>query len=581
MSDDDTIGFLTRAKFVKLAEKAAIDFGKKEVELATLREKLAFEAVKQDLIRSQIDVSRIKTSQDLINLLKDETKAKLVSDANDEAFTSAYTERRDRQAESEGFKRDQEEKFRKTARDAFEQELDIMEEFTEKKVASNALIVADDTKTLEERKSAADENVKLQEKLFTDSIDLIIKQGKASIDLRADLTKEEKEAQKAMLDSVDLQEILNTQDATKIFNLLRALDLGEIEEKRGKETLKIKKDLLEVNKESEKLNKETLTTTKELQSEIFLQEKKIKDQSFDLENESLENQKENLRKRISLLKEGSVARLELEKELNELILDEQAKEGEDRKQLLKDATDFAIDQINKISDHKKRAAQNDLDQSLRNQEIIQRGIENGSKLGEQSLAREKKLQADRELEIQRLENKALRLNALIALLQVWGNTGDLGETLAGFATIKTTSESLDGSHYEGTDSVGSTTSEKKVHNGIDGYRAALHKGEMIFNEGQSDELRSLGFSTRDSMLDLARMSDIGVDKGGNLVSIVNDNAMVVSELREQNEILKKLPNLMPVHNRGLTDDPRYVEEVIKKGNITNKAKRRATGTWKR
>tara|TARA_R110000744_G_scaffold275082_2_gene388059 strand:+ start:3543 stop:6518 length:2976 start_codon:yes stop_codon:yes gene_type:complete len=587
ISDDDTLGFIAREKAVKDAFTIATKFAKLELKLALTKENLTVEAIKQDLRRSKAlseqQILAIKSGEQLKAVLLNENIARKVSDANDEAFSSAFIERRDKEVEAQSFGRDQEEKFRKTERDAFEQELDILEEFTEKKIASNTKIINSDKATIEERQAAQLENEKLEKELFERSIELIVDQGKASIDLRKDVTQAERDRQKALLDDIDLQKIIETQNAQEIFDILRRLDLGEIEEKRAKDSLKIKKDLTEANKDSALIEEEAALKTKEIQNELLLQEQKLAGKKIDLAKEQDELEKKRLENRIELLKKDSIERLELEKELNELKLKEQEtsekKISDDKKELIEVSTDFVMDQIERISDARQEAAQREIDQSIANQELIAQGIENGSKLGEQSLALEKKLQADRQLEIERLEQDALRLTALISLLQVWGQTGNLAETLAGFASIKTASKSLDGAFYEGSDNVGSTDSETKVHNGKDGYRAALHKGEMVFNDRQSDELRSMGFTTRDSMLDLARMSDYSVDKGGNVVNVVNDNQFLTIAIQEQNKLLRSLPKQMPVHNTGLSDNPKYIEEVIKKGNITKRTKQRATGTW--
>jgi len=263
ISDDDTIGFRSREIAIKAASEIAIEFGEKEVKLARLKEKLAREAVKQDLRRAGIDVSNIDTSEELIDLIEKGDNAKKVSDTNDEAFTVAYSERRDKEVESESFKRDQEEKFRKTARDSFEQELDILEEFTEQKIALNQSVIDDEKTTQEEREKLIEENKKLTEDLYNESIKLIKEQGKASIDLRKDLTDEEKEAQKLLLDNIESQEIKNEQDAQELFNIIRKLDLGEIEEKRLKEAIKLNRELTEANKEGAVVDEKNTETRKE------------------------------------------------------------------------------------------------------------------------------------------------------------------------------------------------------------------------------------------------------------------------------------------------------------------------------
>ena len=242
ISDDDTIGFVTRAKAVKRAQKAAEDFAKQDVLLAKLKEKLTIEAVKQDLraanALSERRLDEITTGEQLKAVLLDAALGRKISDANDAAFSAAFVERREKEVEALSFRRDQEEKFRKTERDAFEQENDILVEFTEQRIAANETIINSDKATLKERRNALAENQKLEKELFENSINLILEQGKASIDilkttidLRTDLTESQKEEEKALLDkrkalltNIAIQEILNEQDIVKQGILIRNLD---------------------------------------------------------------------------------------------------------------------------------------------------------------------------------------------------------------------------------------------------------------------------------------------------------------------------------------------------------------------
>ena len=332
ISDDDTLGFITRAKAVERAKEAEIEFAELENKLALTKEKLTIEAIKQDLREanalSERRLEQIKTGEQLQKILQDAELARKVSDTNDEAFTAAFVERREKQVESESFRRDAEEKFRKTARDDFEQELDILEEFTEKKVASNEKIINSDSASLKARQKALRDNQKLEQELLDASIALIIEQGKASIDLREDLTEAEKEHQKSLLNTAAIPSIVNEQDEQEIFNLIRKLDLGEIEEKRLKEALKIKQDIAEVNRESLKVEQEAAQKTKELQEEILLQERVLAGEKIDLDKEGLENEKDNLEDRIEVLKSDSVERLGLQVELNDLLIDEEERKND-------------------------------------------------------------------------------------------------------------------------------------------------------------------------------------------------------------------------------------------------------------
>ena len=345
MSDDDTIGFVTREKLRKVAFDSAIEFSNKEVAIAELREKLAFEAVKQDLRRAGIindtNDTQITTSKQLIALIEEGDNAKKVSDTNDEAFTNAYRERRDAEVESESFKRDQEEKFRKGKRDDFEQELDILEELTEQTINSNLAIINNEKTTAEERNKLIDENKRLTEDLYTDSIALIKKQGLSSIDLRADLTAEQKVKQKALLENLDAQKLLNEEDAKELFILIRKLDLGEIEEKRTKESIKLKKDLTKTNNEVLKSEKKAIKTREELIEDSAEVIEAILTRAREKQNSALDAEIDALDSRIQTIRDAinsgnseaqqSLAQLEKQK------IEAEKKKEELRKKEIRDA----------------------------------------------------------------------------------------------------------------------------------------------------------------------------------------------------------------------------------------------------
>jgi hypothetical protein len=568
-SDDDTIGFVTRAKFVKEAEEIAIKFEKQQVQLAKTKEKLALEAVKQDLRRAKISVKGIETAEQLIALIEKGNNAKKISDTNDEAFTAAYTERREAEVESESFKRDQEEKFRKTARDAFEQELDVLEEFTEKKVASNALIIADDTKTLEERQAAADENVRLTELLFKNSVELIIAQGKASIDLRADLSEAEKQTQKDMLTNIKLQEILNTQDATKIFNLLRELDLGEIEEKRGKDTLKIKKDLIAVNKESAKVEEEALLKTKELQEDILLQQQKLNGEDVDLEKERTKKLKKNLQERIDLLEEDSIARLELEKELNELLLEDQEKTQEKTKELLEKGTEVFEEIL--ANSREKQNAELDAELDALDDRIsdVQKAISEGSPEAKQSLAELEAQKLEAEKKKEELRKKEIRDAKLIAGLQLLAsNDGNVGKTLGDVSLLIAALNTLP-SFFEGTEDTG-TVNKPLDSNG--GRTVLLHDNERVMTAKQNAKL---GGISNEDLADLGAMHKSGTLNGGTTIIQAN-NQELLQEVREMTKAIKN----QPTQNYNYDAKAKYHEQVITSKNKREIIKSKANNLFK-
>ena len=508
ISDDDTIGFVTRTKAVERAQKAAVDFAKQENELALLKEKLTIEAVKQDLRRAKVlnesQLQAIKTGEQLQAILEDEAKARKVSDANDEAFSAAFIERVNKQVEAEAFARDQEEKNRKTARDAFEQELDILEEFTEKRVASNEKIISSDSATLQERQKALLENEKLEKELFDESIKRIFAQAKASIDLRKDLTQAEKDQQKALIDTADIQKILNTQDEQERFNLIRSLDLGEIEEKRLKDSLKIKQDIAIVNKESLKVEEEAARKTIELQAEISIQEKKLANESFDLDKAKLDSQKKNLNERISLLKKDSIERLQLEKQLNDLLIQEQGEKldketqkteeaAEKRADAIQTAATLATDFIQKNNEKRLKNVDDTLTGIEERQSSLRAAAEQGNEQAVKSLAESERQEAEVRAQKEKKLKRQQRIEAGLAAFQVFAANAEndpntaLSKTFTDITALSAFISSLP-SFYSGTEDTG-TVANALDQNG--GRLSVLHDNERVITAEQNKKIGNI------------------------------------------------------------------------------------------
>ena len=513
ISDDDTIGFVTRAEAVQKAQKAAEEFAELELKLALTREKLAFTAIKQDLIRADISVKSLEAqenqadkSRELIRLLEQNNIARKVSDENDEAFTAAFIERRNKQVEAEAFARDQEEKNRKTARDSFEQQLDIIEEFTEKRISTNEQVINSDKASLDQRRSALLENQKLESELFEESIDLILKQGKASLDLRKDLTDAEKEQQKELLNRQAIQQILNEQDAEEQFNLIRKLNLGEIEEKRLKETLKIKKETAEINKESLKVEEEAARKTKELNEDISLQEKVLAGELVDLENERIENEKKNLQERIDLLEKDSIERLELEKELNDKLIDEQEKTKEQQEKireeqiseaqnLANELFDIVTNSIKKQDDARSESLDNEIEQQ---QALINKLRQNAVEGSEKALAFEEAQLEKQRLARERAAEKAARKQRVLELAQIFLNQvaeqtkenpdTAIAEAFKNTFLAEAIAQGISG-FYEGTENVAKSLGKPDVK-GKDGYIIRVDGQERILNPSQNASIPS-------------------------------------------------------------------------------------------
>lgn len=259
----------------------------------------------------------------------------------------------------------------------------------------------------------------------------------------------EKEFRDVSGQQINIAKIANM-EATEQAKLLKTLNLSEIERNRLREAvveyLAVVQDLEETTKDLNAIEKETIV----IQKEIELQRRKLMDSTFDLEGALTEFKKEQLREQIKDLEAGSIARLNAERELNALLLDEAKKHKSDIEKLIKETTeeeeiyDFAkekkfwkekeeqrqkdleranlyadtiLDNIKTEQEDKSKA----LDEEVKNAESAltrqqQLGVRN-TKFEEQQLA-EAQLKKQQQLERQQAIDNAIRLkDAYFGFLQ--------------------------------------------------------------------------------------------------------------------------------------------------------------------
>jgi hypothetical protein len=570
ISDDDTLSFIERKKFIDLANDAAVKFSALENKLALDKEKLTIEAIKQDLRRvsaqekarlgiTNLSIEEIKTGEQLQEILKKRDVAKKISDANDEAFNAAFIERVDKEIEVRAFQRDQEEKQRKTKRDDFEQELDIIEELGEQTIAINQKVLADQTKSLSQRRAALNKNNEQEKKIFKEGVDRIRQQGIASIQNRNDLTKAQKAERIELIKTADINAILNEQDQVKALESIKAIQLGEIETQRLKDLLKIKKDISLQNEEDAKALKEETTKTLELQKTIEVKEKKLANDKFDLEEAETKNQKENLQKRIDLLEKNSIKRLELEKELNQLLLDEQQERldkekdaeedgAEKRAELIQKSAELVTNLVEKQNEKRLAAIDKQISDVEERQNTLRSLAENGNEEAVKSLAESEK----REAEIRREKEKELqrqqRIEAGLAAFQVFSANAQqdpetaLSKTITDVTALTAFLGGLP-SFFVGTEDTG------KVGNALDsngGRLSVLHDNERVMTAEQN---KRIGNISNEELTRLAVDSTRGTFNNFENVSSSGPSILIgekESIKNEINELIRAVKRNKPV-----------------------------------
>jgi len=570
ISDDDTLSFIERKKFIDLANDAAVKFSALENKLALDKEKLTIEAIKQDLRRvsaqekarlgiTNLSIEEIKTGEQLQEILKKRDVAKKISDANDEAFNAAFIERVDKEIEVKAFQRDQEEKQRKTKRDDFEQELDIIEELGEQTIAINQKVLADQTKSLSQRRAALNKNNEQEKKIFKEGVDRIRQQGIASIQNRNDLTEAQKAERIELIKTADINAILNEQDQVKALESIKAIQLGEIETQRLKDLLKIKKDISLQNEEDAKALKEETKKTLELQEAIAIQEKKLANDKFDLEEAERKNQKENLEKRIDLLQEDSVKRLELEKQLNQLLLDEQKERldkekdaeedgAEKRAELIQKSAELITNLVEKQNEKRLASIDKQISDVEERQSTLRSLAENGNEEAVKSLAESEK----REAEIRREKEKELqrqqRIEAGLAAFQVFSANAQqdpetaLSKTITDVTALTAFLGGLP-SFFVGTEDTG------KAGNSLDsngGRLSILHDNERVMTAEQN---KRIGNISNEELTRLAVDSTRGTFNNFENVSSSGPSILIgerESIKNEINELIRAVKRNKPV-----------------------------------
>ena len=508
-----------------------------------------------------------------------------ISDEAESAFTEAFVERINLQVEARSFERDQEEKFRKTARDAFEQENDIVVEFAELQFARNAELLADEKRTQKERHESFKKNQKLSDEVFLNSIGLIIEQASLSIDLNKKLTESQKAEKKAALLKIDFNKILLEQDVQKRAELIRAIDLGEIEEKVLKDTFKLRFDqnneLLEQKKELVESDRENL----EIQREIALQEialelttnKKLEE----LSESRFELEKQNLRERIELLKEDSNERLNLEKELNDLLLEEQEKALEKTKkqeQLRHDLIDAFLEAIikaNKVASQKRiDAIDAEIKASETQQDVLRKAAQEGIADTKENLVIAERLEAAARVRKEQEIRKQRRDEAKLVFLKLIANHADAGDknpflaaTLDFFKT-QIFLNSLD-SFDKGTDRLGHTD---KAVDDKGGRLIIAHKDEAIFT---AEDNKAMDYAPNSVVVENYKLAE--KMKAGELVNS-HKELMVVNHYQSNKEMLDSMNRLENAMKNVPKNMPRYTsqfdkfngtfKEMMKHGNKT-------------
>lgn len=557
--DDDSQSLLDR-------EEALDQSIKKQQELNALNLQIARNEENLARLRARASTDSSQAQADL----QDAISARI------EAETQGLTELNNLRREQNSIRRD--------IRDL---ELDFLIDDAENRRQINDRIIANEEETQRRRKVLLEENKRIIEDSFSGQAQAVNKElsdlGKSAIDFNELL----KLPTEGLIDFLE----------PKVGETLAIRILEIIKERRT-----ALQDIADTQKELAESDREIVKTT----ADIILQEealKKLREEGADsekiladLENDRLQQKKLNLQAEIDLLSDGSKTKLELEQELNELLLQEEAKraakekeiadkELEEAKRRREELTNFVREQsvaaasavINGLiseSEAEQDRIQESIDQAQqRNSELLSLSASADSQVSQlaaDSLAQQRAIEREKTQALEEEKRKQVRLETVLAGLQAYGaNAGQpnaAGKTIADIGVLLAGLTASAGSFYDGTDRL--LSSGKGIDN-KGGMLNINHPDEMIIQEKL---VKQMGYPSRYDVADVFTRYKDGdlIDKQGasatlQQVIVNNNNEEITGEIRALRKEIRK------------STDPKVLVDVAKglikirerKGNRVN------------
>ena len=596
ISEDDTRGFEERRTATLLWLKANEEVAKQQEiiaknELEVSRIRLIGNLVSESAISNTeaealLNNERIRGGKDLIELLKNVDIARNVSSENEQAYTESYVAYQDAVKEAAITALDTQEKNSKLLSDDLEKELDILIDGADVRKTINERQIADDTLSLEKRKKIFADSQVLIDTSFERQKAVILEFGKERIKLNKELTESQKQEQLEILKNADINDLVATKEADVLQQKIRDLGLSEIFEGRLFEVIKERQiatqDLIEIQKE---LNL-TEVETQEIQKDIITQEetlKRLRDAKSGAEFEKVEAQFEEERQKnrlkaieeeLKLIEDGTSKRaLELKQEYNEIEIDLEKKKLDDLDKLneqRKKAFESTIQTLENISDeyyaNENKKIEDNITASEKAEQQLIEAAQKGVQLSDESIAYERKKQAELAREKEQLAERQARAELLLASLSsLNANDGNVGKTITDIVALREFVKAFplffDGTEDTGT---GGTVDNKS------GFMAVLHPHERVMNREQNDRIKaSLGSVTNEELTSMAeKYANNTLASSADIQLIQNiDYSQKFDSL--QNEI-RNLPKRMPQTKLDYKPIQQAMIETVKKEGSRNK-----------
>jgi len=538
------------------------------------------------------------TSEDVRAQFDNDEVAKIFTQGEADAFTTAYIANQDARTEAATTALETEEKLAKLFSDKLEKDLDILIDGADKIKSINEQIIADESVSNETRKELLQTTKKLIEDSFSNQIKTISDFANKRINLNSQISESEKKQLKDKVKVSDIESLIAIKDAKELNEKIRLLGLSEIFEGR---TLEVFKEKIQANQDlndSEKELNKTLQKTVDLKAEIALQEEALSNDEEINEAKRLNNDIEAAQRILDATKAGSNERLEAQRNLNILLLEEQeayreiVKDADEkaeeeneknekkldadakskieaRKKLLENSIQIFDSVLSKAREKQNEETDKELDVLDTRIDTVRTAIENGNQGASDSLAELEKQKIEAEQKKEEIRKKEIRDEMLIAGLQAFAsNDGNVGKTLGDVSLLIAALNTLP-SFFEGTEDTG-TVQKPLDSNG--GRTAILHDNERVLTAKQNAKL---GGISNEDLADLGSMHNSGNLNGGTTIIEAN-NKELISEVREMTKAVRSIP----IQSYNYDSKGKYHEQVIQSNNKKETIKVRVNNLFK-
>lgn len=491
----------------------------------------------------------IKIAREELSIAKERIRIANLAGGAGVALLDAETEAINKLSDAEGDLKleilENDKEIRQIKQDRLEIDLDILIDGFDNQKTINERIIANEKETLERRAALLEQTNKLAEDSFRGQKEILEDLSKAGINI----------------------DDLLLLDATELARQIQQLEQSEIINTRTLEVIRERRIVLQDLEEAQNDLNDAQQESLDIRKDILAQEDALKKQSVgdvdadikaseDLEEQRNQNQISSIKRRLDLVKEGSIEELRLRQELNNLLLEENErlneKEEEARKkslknqqELTKSITEAISDILEKGFEQRIEAIGEALTKTGERVDQLRDKAAEGRLASEESLAFEQKKERELELQRERERKRQQRTQAFFTVLSTFqasvasGSQTPLQDTIRDVGVLRALASSF-GSAFDGVDDTGGRGDVDSKG----GKPWILHPHEQVYSV---KDRQALGFRSRDEVKDIVRKYDSGMlnDLMAHDVSndFMNPGAFVLNGLGGSKEIVNKLDQL--------------------------------------